>query len=553
MSRQEAPEDAEFAGLLRSVMADRSASTPPAAGWEPIRSRLRSVRRRRRIRSAARVGAGLLAVTAVITVVNNRVGTASLERSGPSHQPLIGESVRGSLRSDSAWLATLRQKVADSPDLALSTGTVQSVTLRSGVKLPEMEWAPPAPAAVRVIFAGDLAGYRLALVTGRWEHVGVSTSPASAPHTVDLQRWFIGPAGAQAKDLSPASSSLTDASPGLAAQTIQPASLPNSTERMKRTGLAVAIVNSRATADVRLAGPAAYTGDGKVTLPVSSSSTEAAEPGVYAAPIPADGAYRLVVDGTSPATTSFNEVSGVDSEGRPVKDPDPLPTKPSASRPRLISPAVDFSRQVSGVDPVLPDRMQSERGGPTPPPDVLRYAFGRAALYSGLSTRDSTYQLLSARSGLDTNGNVSEWTVLTAVTAPSGAHFVSVCEVGADGRGAAHPYLDAWKVVPSGSLDSLALAWPTSGIAENTVTPMGLVAFIGPRGASSVAAVGTKGLVVGAVALSGQVQGVDFEHRPIKSVQFRDMTGKVLAVAKVSAYAEPNNSEPVRSWPTRPR
>ncbi|HST80923.1 MAG TPA: hypothetical protein VLL08_04165 [Kineosporiaceae bacterium] len=82
---------------------------------------------------------------------------------------------------------------------------------------------------------------------------------------------------------------------------------------------------------------------------------------------------------------------------------------------------------------------------------------------------------------------------------------------------------------------------------------MGLVAFIGPRGASSVAAVGTKGLVVGAVQLSGQVQGVDFEHRPIKSVQFRDMTGKVLAVAKVSAYAEPNNSEPVRSWPTRPR
>jgi hypothetical protein len=416
-----------------------------------------------------------------------------------------------------------------------------------------MEWAPPAPAAVHVIFAGDLAGYRLALVTGRWEHVGVLMPSASEPPTVELQRWFIGPAGAPAKDLRPASSSLTDASPGLAAQTIQPASLPNSTERMKHAGLAVAIVNSRDTADVRLAGPAAYTSNGKVTLPVSSSSTEAAEPGVYAAPIPADGAYRLVVDGTSPATTSFSEVSGVDSKDRPVQDPDPLPTKPSESGLRRISDPVDFSWQVSGVDPVLPDRMAPERGGPTPPPEVLRYAFGRAAMYSGLRTRDSTYQLLSARSGLDANGNVSEWTVLTAVTAPSGAHFVSACEVGADGRGVGHPYLDAWKVVPSGSLDSLALAWPTAGVAQNTVTPMGLVAFIGPRGASSVAAVGTKGLVVGAVQLSGQVQGVDFEQRPIKSVQFRDMAAKVVAVAKVSAYAEQNNSEPVRSWPTRPR
>ena len=532
MSRNSVSEDAEFTELLRSVMADRARPAPPVAGWEPIRSQLQRVRRRRRLRSATRVGAGLLAVTAVIAVVNSRVGIGSIQE-GPA-QPLVGEPVRGSLRSNEAWLTALRRHVADSADISIGRG---GGSITHG--LPQ--WAPPSPDRVRVIFAGDLGGYRLALVAGSWEPSG-RTDPGS--RNLDLQRWYVGPAGAAVAALLPGNGSPSSISPSMAAQTIQPGSVPGSTEAMRRTGLAVAIVRSQAEAEVRLAGPAAYTAGGQATLPLSSASIAAAEPGVYAAPIPADGAYRLVVNGKSP-------VSGVLQEHR---DPDERPPAEMKSGVwSAINLPIDFSRAVSGADPVLPDRLQPLRGGPTPPRDVLRYAFGRAALYSGLSTRDSTYRLLSARPGYGANGKVTEWTVVTVVTAPSGAHFVSACEVATGGRGIGPDpdgYLDAWKLAPSGSPDALALAWPVSGIELATVTPMGLIAIIGPRAAVTAEVLGPNGQVAGTVAVTGRVQAVDFNHKPLSKVRFLDAAGRTVAVTAVSAYAGGIVNAPVMSWPT---
>jgi hypothetical protein len=171
-------------------------------------------------------------------------------------------------------------------------------------------------------------------------------------------------------------------------------------------------------------------------------------------------------------------------------------------------------------------------------------------MYSGLSGRDSTYRLLAARPGFDANGKVSEWTVMTAVTAPSGAHFVSVYAVGAGGQGLYDGKFDAWKLIPSGPLDSLALAWPVSGIAQQTVTPMGFIAILGPRGAVTAEVLGPKGQVVGTITVTGGVQGVDFDHKPLVTVRFRDRAGKVLAVAPVSAFAAGDVPDPVMSWPT---
>lgn len=542
MSREKVSEDAEFAQLLRSVMADRSDSAPPAADWGPLRSRLHELRRRRRMRSAARVGAGLLAVTAVIAVVNIQLNPGSIEKPEPARPSLTGGAVRGSLRSDSAWLSDFRRQVAKSVDITLGQPDLSGE-----------QWSPPSPAKVQVIFAGDLGGYRLALVTGPWEEAEVTPTPGRQK-SLDLQRWFVGPAGAAADDLLPGGVTAMQTSPTLAAQTIQPGSLPNSTKEMKRTGLAVAIVNSQAEADAQLAGPAAYLADGKASLPVQLGSIEATEPGVYTAPVPDDGAYRLVVDGSSPNAGVFQEVHDrdpIDLYGSEDRIPEQLKGKKVLHQ---LVPTTDFSRPVSGAEPVLPAVLKPQRGGLTPPRDVLRYAFGRAVLFSGLSARDSTYELIFARPGRDTGGNITEWTVMAAVTAPSGARFVSVCEVLTGGRVANNDgVLNAWKVVPKGPLDSLALAWPVSsgGDGKTVSLKSELIRFLGPKGSVSAEFLGPKGQLVGTLAMSGGIEGADFDHKPLSTVRFLDAAGKVLAVAPVGPYlAADNFNPPVMSWPT---
>ena len=542
MSRETVSEDAEFARLLRSVMAEESESAPVAPDWEPLRSRLWKVRRRRRLHSAARVGAGLLAVIAVIALVNGRVGFApGNQATSPARPPLVGEPVRGSLRSDQAWLTALRRHVADSPDIRVAPSSHNFGGPLIG------PWQPPSAANVQVIFAGEVAGYRLALVAGTWTP---TPKAKTGPRKLDLQRWYVGPTGAAVEDLQPGSLAIdAKGSAQIPVQTIQPASMPKSTASMKRTGVAVAIVAD--TADVRLAGPAAYTADGRASLRLPNRSLPATEPGVYAVPIPADGAYRLVVDGVSPtpavALDVVPQIDPTDRASRPEIDAG-LPEY-MRDGGQVSGEAIDFSRQVLGVEPPLPDVLKPQRGGPTPPRDVLRYAFGRAALYSGLKTSDSTYTLLSARPGLDTKGRVNEWTVAVAVTAPSGAGFVAVCEVLKGGHALYDPYLDAWKLVPSGSLDSLALVWPISGIDQDTVTPMGLVDFFGPPAAVSAEVLGAQGQVIETIPVSGQI-AVSNLHQATKSVRFRDASGKVLAQAPVMAYVGGAVNPPAMSWPT---
>jgi hypothetical protein len=537
MSRETASQDAEFERLLRSVMGDVSASVPPTDGWTSIRSRLRQVRRRRRLRAAARVGAGLLAVSAVIGAVNG-IGIDALTRHGPT-PAAADKDVRGSLRSDAAWLKALRRHVAESAHVS-SDGATQASGLGAG------EWSPPSAGAVRVIFAGDLNGYRLALVSGDWSPVGRTLPSVPA---VNLQRWFVGRAGAPVKDLLPGSSMVSRGAETVAAQTVQPGSLPGSTAAMKGSGVAVAVVDG--AADVRLAGPAVYADDGTASLPLPARSIRAVEPGVYAAPIQDNGAYRLIVNGSAPVATVLREVreaTAAEKAASPQAGDDDV---------LVVMDVIDFARPVSGVDPALPEVITPSRGGPTPPRDVLRTAFGRAALNSGLRADSAGYHLLSARPGYDAAGKVTEWTVVTAVTAPSGAHFVLVTEVPAGGRTDGvqvfpdtDPGFDAWKLVPRGSLESLALAWPMRGVNQNTVTPMGLIAILGPREAVSAEVLGPKGNLVGTVAVTGRVQGVDFDHKPLSSVRFLDSAGRTLVVTPVSAYAGGNVNAPAMSWPT---
>jgi hypothetical protein len=108
--------------------------------------------------------------------------------------------------------------------------------------------------------------------------------------------------------------------------------MPGSTTAMKGAGLAVTVVDGEA--DVRLAGPAGYSSDGRASLALPSTPIPAAEPGA--------------------------------------------------------------GRDHSGA------------GGLTPPEDVLRHAFGRAGLYSGLNAAARSDQLGSARPGYDAAGRVSE-------------------------------------------------------------------------------------------------------------------------------------------------
>jgi hypothetical protein len=541
-------EEAEFTRLLRSVMADRSADAPAVDGWSSVRDRLQKVRRRRRIQTAGRVGAGLLAVTTVITVVNYRVEAVPVpSKVTPARPSLFGEPVRGSLRSDRAWLADLRQAIAATPDITTPNDFGRPI------------FAPPAADQVHVLFAGDLGGYRLALVTARWTQAAAdrngSVSAASAPvgPGIDLQRWFVGPKGAAADKLLPGSGTTVADSPGLAAQTIQPGSLPGSTDEMKRQGVAVAIV--RGEADVRLAGPAEYNKAGVVSLARPSASLSAQEPGVYVAEIPHQGAHRLMIDGVAPATSGFAELRDLTPAEREL-----LRGSRAEKQTQVISSDVpDYSLQVSGpsVRMMSPDSNvpKPERGGLTPPKVVLQYAFERTILFSGLQVSDGEagrrLHFIAARPGYDKQGRVTEWTVMTALTAPSGASFVAVNEVLTGGRGLA-PYLTAWKVVPSGALDSFALAWPNNGGAQDTVTPMGLITVLAPRTAVSAQALGPTGSLVGTVPVTRGLVGVDFDHRPLSTVRFLDGAGQVVALTPVSPYAGGKVALPVMSWPIAP-
>jgi hypothetical protein len=501
MTKSAVPEDVAIVELMRSVMQERSDPMPAAPGWGKVSTRLQRIRRRRRQRTVAGLGAGLLVLATGGIVIHTEVGR---REAPPVSATLLGKPVRGSLAGDKDWLEALRRRAVGGPNLGFGG----------------QSWRPGEKDDAQVIFAGDVDGYRLALVAGGWEQL----EPAQAKPPV-LLRWFVGPADAPAANLR--SGAVSVASTSLAVQVVQPDSIPSANG--SREGVAVAV--SAGPVDVRLAGPASYPQDGQITLP-RGPRLSPREPGVYVVPIPADGAYRLLVNGRG------------NLGNYPISD----------QSFRAESSNGDLSLDVSTGQWYLPKVVRPLFGGPTPPRQVLMYAARVTQQYSGLPVRDSKIGLLGATPHYDADGGVSEWTVLTVITAPSGTQFIGVSEVSRTGRGIGAPgsELEGWTTVPAGTLDAAAMAWATGGIDEATVSPIGRIAFLGPRKAVTAEILGVRGQVVGTVALVRRTGSGDSGSAGMKAVRFLDAAGRTLTTAQVQPYPGGNWRRPWDQWPSPP-
>jgi hypothetical protein len=82
------------------------------------------------------------------------------------------------------------------------------------------------------------------------------------------------------------------------------------------------------------------------------------------------------------------------------------------------------------------------------------------------------------------------------------------------------------------------------------VTPPGLISVLGPREAVSAEVLGPQGQLVGTVRVTGRVQAVDFDHRPLSSVRFLDRAGRTVTTVPVAPYPGGSSLVPAMSWPT---
>jgi hypothetical protein len=257
--------------LLHDAMEERTAAPPMTPAWPRIEHGLRRSRRRRRARTAGKVGAGLLAVSALaVGIQTNQVpypGWATVESPASGGSSALADGhTRGSLAGDAAWLEGLRQAVAD--------GAVQQE--------PDGEtWAPPAASDVDVIYAGDVGNYRLALIEGDWRW-GVISAP--------MQVWFVGEAGDAPGDMEwSLSGDPEDVAAYVAHAGVYPAAAP------PVRGQAAVVVVSSGPADVRLRQPPEYGADGTVRR--ETSPVPPAEDGVYEAVVTRPGTFDLVLPG----------------------------------------------------------------------------------------------------------------------------------------------------------------------------------------------------------------------------------------------------------------
>jgi hypothetical protein len=302
------------AGLDERDVAERLAACAdtlpvPPARWEDVERGLRRVRRRRRLRRLGTTAGALVCVLGLAGGV--QLGAVPYPTWAPAvvlpaaggSSALAAQPTKGSLKDDDAWLAAFRRHVAsDRWD-------------ESGGE----SWSVGNPDDVHVIFAGDVAGHRLALVAApyRW---GLIESPQQVS--------FVGPAGAEPADMWQGSNSSTSdvavihMTPGMGDDT--------------STAVVVVTADDR---PVTLLGAPVYDADGVATRP--EQSLDEVEPGVHVWTAPGDaGAIDVRADG--------RQIAG-GAGGGPVSVVVPEPLRGSALPPDVARSGIEQAYMVSGL------------------------------------------------------------------------------------------------------------------------------------------------------------------------------------------------------------
>jgi hypothetical protein len=433
----------ELLAALRSTLdqayteAEQLTAAPP---WAQIQAGMARARRRHRRRVTLRIGAAVLAATAVSAGVVAAVHTPSPPAdSRPATRgasQLDDGHVRGSLRSDKAWLEALQT--------AMSTDRLKRHF--GSFELPD----PPAPKDVHVLFAGDVGAYRIAVVEAG------SGSPAQGHR---LQTVYTGNRGAAVEGMV---DSTTQAVKDVVSWYSDPISNPKNSDT-------VILVLAPSGNVVQLREPPAIDASAKVTARVR---TLIPHDQVYSELLTEPGQYALAINGGAGeivyGAVTDRGVYWVHKSGLPVNPPviEPLP------------PA---------------------RGGIRPPDDGLEHLATDAFGVSWQPNAPGEFRVLAIEQAYRKPGRNPVRAAVGLLTLPSGAR-VLVTGVQTRMMPRTTPREDSWldtaQLLPAGNSDDLSVAWrmPANNVSQPGHSS-GWAAAMGPVGTRTVQWVHKDGTV----------------------------------------------------------
>ncbi|GAA3247746.1 hypothetical protein ACFO1B_38885 [Dactylosporangium siamense] len=300
------------AAALRAALTDEAAKAITAEDpWPRFAARETRHRRQRRIRRSAVAGLLLVAVgiqSNVVPLPGWMPGVAVA--AAPSR--LSAGPPRGGLAGDVAWQDGLRRQVKDMQD-------------------PEGWWRVGDRGTIRVVYAGDVPGMRLALVLVPL-HFGVIRSWTLV--------WYAGPTGAAPEQMEQHSNTNAD--------TPVATLLHGSADR---GGVAVVVGPPGST--VTISGGATYSAAGTVDRKLLATSADGS--GVAVAELPAGGPPRLATRITVDGAVSFE--GGLDGgwSGRFGSGTDPSPEMLDAAARDARGPGLDRDRFLRFASTALND------------------------------------------------------------------------------------------------------------------------------------------------------------------------------------------------------
>ncbi|NLT56802.1 MAG: hypothetical protein GXX79_20005 [Actinomycetales bacterium] len=489
---------AQLRAALDETAVEAVTSAPP---WERIEERLLRTRRRRRLRAAATLTTGLVAVTvltgvAQVTGLPDRLrGSAQVADAPDADAPEPGITW-GRLGDDPAWVGSFQNWLSDAYLPTAHAGEV------------------PQPGPVHVVFADDIGGYRVAL----------AQVPQASPNAQDPAQgnlWFAGPEGAGPTELTgltfdegreddPFWSTVVPETVRDPIPWVVVTPEPLGGKVSSRESVVVAL--TAAARDLVLFARPDIAADGAVSW--QRTRLRRSAPSVYTA----------VLRDLPPGPVTLRRPGGEvgtqweDNAYSAMKDPIELQWGLRVVGEDEI-PVRAFQPLYPGdlLQGVLPPLHE----GFTPPDEQLRPAVHQAQRASGVAPQDSTRRLLASVSWRRT----APGTDVIAVTVPSGAHVVTVVH---------RPFsfvLDAVTVLPAGTLETAGLAW-----AEER-----------PGVGNVVAVLRQKGAVSARVTVDGRAHSVRLDseitvsgikapgENQTASVAFLDSSGTTIGTTPVLA------------------
>lgn len=380
------------------------------------------------------------------------------------HSSMYDQPTRGGLAENGEWLQALRHRVADQQSVHESGGEV---------------WAPPSAGDVRVLFAGDVGSYRVALVEGNWRW-----GPIASPEQV----WYFGRSGAPAEKMEkggngePEEINSTTVTPGNLGD---PGSDPSAD--------AAAVVVSARPVDVRVATAPDIAADARVTL---HETRQTAQPdGTYAIALPAPQSYTLLINGRNRDGTIRTADTGISEDTAGQQSWSPL------------------------------------RGGP----ELQSSIFGNYADFARGATRQPVgsgeFRLLAAVA--PTN---APRVVAGILTLPSGAQVLTGGAILNESDSGGTYGTDSAVLVPAGPISDLAFAWRSTP-AEFGDRP-DWTAAVGPKGTASVQWVHADGSVTSSAADHTMAT---VPRDDVVTVRFLDKDGDRIATRMVLAPLPPDD------------